>query len=303
MLPLPSHTPSTPSADIPCATLPMTTTNGLFMDPARARAFGESLATRYRNAAPYPHIAIDDFLPADLATQVLEHFPPAPADKTGAEYALNYAGIQAHKRQVFPNDCDAFCRNLFGFFNAAPFLQFLEGMTGTQGLIADPYFHGGGFHETSRGGKLGIHADFRINEQLHLTRRMNVLIYLNQGWQEAWGGTLEIWDQSMRTKCHSIVPIFNRCVVFNTDAKSYHGHPEPLTCPEGVTRKSIALYYYTASRAVYEEVPGSSTMYVARPGDDAFTRRQARILRMQNYTKDLLPPILFRALRALKRRL
>lgn len=284
---------------MPHATLPIE--QGLYLDPAAAHAFGASLAEAYRNAAPYPHIMIDGFLPDTLAQEIVENFPNETADKSAAERATNYEGVQVNKRQVFPNDANAFCRNLFGFFNSAPFLQFLEGMTGITGLIPDPYFYGGGFHETFPGGKLGIHADFRIHEQLHLQRRMNLLIYLNKDWDEAYGGTLEIWDQGMK-QCHEkILPLFNRCVVFNTDAKSFHGHPDPLTCPPGRSRRSIALYYYTASpRAVYEEVRADTTMYRARPGDDAATRRSALILRLQNHAKDWLPPVAFRALRHLK---
>jgi Rps23 Pro-64 3,4-dihydroxylase Tpa1-like proline 4-hydroxylase len=283
------------------ATLPMQTDDGVFLDTAAARAFGKQLTATYNGAEPYPHIVMDQFLPTELAQQILAHFPARRPGKDAEEYASNYVGIQEHKRQVFPNDCDAFCRNLFGFFNSAAFLQFLEGLTGIEGLIADPYFHGGGFHETSRGGKLGIHADFRLNEQLHLARRLNVLIYLNPDWRDDYAGHLEIWDRAMKTKCRRVAPLFNRCVVFNTDADSYHGHPEPLSCPEGVTRRSIALYYYTASRAVYEEIPANTTMYRARPGDDASIQRRAQWLRLQNYAKDFLPPILFRALRQLKK--
>jgi len=284
------------------ATLPMDTHNGLALNLASALPFGESLATHYSTAVPYPHIVIDDFLPATFAEEILANFP-VETEKNLKEYALNYSGIQKNKRQVSPQDCNAFCRTAFGFFNAAPFLQFLEGLTGISGLISDPYFNGGGFHEISSGGKLGIHADFRIHEQLHMVRRINVLIYLNKNWQEHYGGCLEIWDKSMFKRQRSIAPIFNRCIVFNTDATSYHGHPEPLTCPDGITRKSIALYYYTASKAVYDELPSHNTMYVGRPNEDAHSRKQALILRLQNYAKDCLPPILFRALRMVKQRI
>jgi Rps23 Pro-64 3,4-dihydroxylase Tpa1-like proline 4-hydroxylase len=299
-----SHPQSPPDTDASAqkATLPISMSDGLSLDPEAARAIGASLHTAYTTAKPYHHIVIDDFLPTALTQQLLDNFPPSKTETSAAENALNYSGIQVKKRQIYPYDTNEFCRNAFAFFNAAPFLQFLEELTGIDGLIPDPYFHGGGFHEISRGGKLGVHADFRIHEQLHLQRRLNVLIYLNQDWPAEYGGELEIWDQSMQQKCASIAPIFNRCVVFNTDAKSYHGHPEPLNCPENRTRKSIALYYYTASQGVYQDLPSDSTMYVARPGEDAHSRKMAAKLRLQNHLKDFLPPILFRALRQLKQR-
>ena len=111
---------------------------------------------------------------------------------------MGYAGL--HKRQILPEECDAPARQLFHFFNSQPMLEFLEGLTTIQALIPDPYFVGGGYHETGRGGKLGIHADFRINEQLHLHRRLNVIIYLNEDWETPYGGKLELWDREMTAK-------------------------------------------------------------------------------------------------------
>ncbi len=61
----------------------------------------------------------------------------------------------------------------------------------------------------------------------------------------------------------SVLPVFNRCVIFNTDAELYHGHPLPMTCPEGTFRRSIALYYYTVEENPYRR----ATYYQARPGD------------------------------------
>ena len=98
-----------------------------------------------------------------------------------------------------------------------------------------------------------------------------------------------------------VSPLLNRCVVFNTDADTWHGHPDPLLTPDGVKRRSIALYYYTASRGVYEEVPNRSTMYVARPGDSAQDRTEARSFRTEEYLKDWLPPVAYRGLARVRR--
>lgn len=273
--------------------LPIERGRGLYMDSQLAREAGLQLSRAYCLAEPYPHIVIDNFLPVQLIDDILQKFPSQTLSDD-RYYEGDYAGH--HKRQIYPESCDEVMRNVFHFFNSAPMLQFLEGVTSIQGLIGDPYFNGGGFHEIARGGKLGIHADFRINEQLHLLRRINLLIYLNIDWKEEYGGHLEIWDQEMKSRRQSILPVFNRCVIFNTDAHSYHGHPDPLNCPQSMTRKSMALYYYTASKKIYEDMPAHSTMYVARPDDSAAIKRQAVKLRSYNYLKDLLPPIAFRAI-------
>ena len=129
--------------------------------------------------------------------------------------------------------------------NSGPFLAFLERLTGINGLIADPHLRGGGVHIIRRGGKLGIHADFNHHKRLKVFRRLNLLLYLNREWDEAWGGHLELWNRDKTRCCRRIAPVFNRTVIFDTSNFSYHGHPEPLECPQDESRKSLALYYYT----------------------------------------------------------
>jgi Rps23 Pro-64 3,4-dihydroxylase Tpa1-like proline 4-hydroxylase len=286
--------------DTQSSTLPIQLEHGLFLDPKKAREFGEKLSGQYCSAEPYPHIVLDNFLPNQLAENILQNFP-SEVLRDDKFFESDYYGL--HKRQIFPVNCNDYIRNLFNFLNSSSVLQFLESLTQIKGLIPDPHFDGGGFHETSRGGKLGIHADFRINKQLHLNRRLNMIIYLNKDWEEDYGGCLEIWDKSMKNKIHSILPVFNKCVIFNTDATSYHGHPDPLNTPENITRKSIALYYYTASKSVYDETSDHSTMYVSRPGDNINIRKQVIKTKAREYLKDWLPPIFFRKLRQLKKSL
>ena len=75
-------------------------------------------------------------------------------------------------------------------------------------------------------------------------RIINILIYLNEDWKEEYGGELILYDTELKP-FNTILPIFNRCVIFSTTNKSIHGHPRPLTCLENVVRQSIANYYYT----------------------------------------------------------
>ncbi|MET0335145.1 MAG: 2OG-Fe(II) oxygenase [Rhizobacter sp.] len=280
--------------------LPIVVNDGLKLDYAVARSIGEELSSDYCFAEPFPHIVMENFLPEEVIRMAQSHFPEREL-KSDTVFEMGYAGL--HKRQILPADCDGQARMLFDFFNSQPMLSFLEGISSIDGLIPDPYFVGGGYHETTAGGKLGVHADFRINEKLHLERRMNVIIYLNENWQDEYGGALELWDRKMTGKCHSVMPVFNRCVIFNTDADSYHGHPDPLTCPEGVSRRSIALYYYTASKEIYKEVPDNGTMYQARPTDDAGTRREARQLKLDQHLRQWVPPALLRYVHAVRRRI
>lgn len=272
-------------------TLPVDHADGLSMDPAEARALGELLANDYNGADPFPHIVLDNILPDTLIQKILANFPAEKID-SDINFNLGYGGL--YKRQVMPEDCNAFNVSLFHFFNSRPVLQFLEGLTGIEGLLPDPYFDGGGFHETSKGGKLGIHADFRVNERLHVQRRINLLIYLNPVWDDAWMGQLELWDRGMKECKVKVSPILNRCVVFSTEADTWHGHPDPITPPDGITRRSMALYYYTASREIHNEVPSMNTLYKARPTDSGSVKMEALRFQSDQYFRQWAPPILVR---------
>lgn len=268
-------------------TLPVSRDGDLRMDAEEAYATGAMLAKEYQAGDPFPHIVLDDFLPEPVLQQALQSFPVEKL-RSDIVFDIDYAGH--HKRQILPYDCSKEAQDLFHFLNSAPVLRFLEGLTGIEGLIPDPYFSGGGFHEISRGGLLGVHADFRVNEKLHLERRLNLLVYLNPDWQEEWGGQLELWDKKMQSCRSRVYPVLNRCVVFSTDADSFHGHPDPLNTPDGVKRRSMALYYYTSSHHIHKEVPGHGTMYYARPQDNEAARSQSRQLRNEEYIRDWFPP-------------
>jgi 2-oxoglutarate-Fe(II)-dependent oxygenase superfamily protein len=278
-------------------TLPIELVDGISMDAEGGRELGKRYSEAYRSAFPYPHIVADGFLPTEVIRRVLEDFP---AKRMSSDAYFEQTLLGGSKRRVHPGDCHEFSKEIFAFFNSYEFLQFLEALTGISGLIPDPYFEGGGYHESFRGGSLAIHADFRIHGKLHLQRRLNVLIYLNDVWDPEWGGNLEIWDKSVTTRVKSIEPVLNRCVIFNTDADSYHGHPDPLACPETHSRRSIALYYYTASKSIYDEIPNHSTMSRARPSDSREVKSAVFQWRLRQHLHDLLPPILFRAYRSLR---
>ena len=255
--------------------LPVECSDGFQLDLAKARQAGENLMDEYAFAEPFPHMVIDNFLPQEMAEAILAHFPEEQKSHDKV-YEKGYGGT--HKRQILPYDCDHYVRSAFAFFNSAPMLQFLEGITNIRGLLPDPYFTGGGFHETKAGGLLGIHADFRVNEPLQVLRRVNAIIYLNKDWQDSYGGHLELWDKEMKNKVSSVLPVFNRCVIFNKDEDIFHGHQDPLTTPDGISRKSIALYYYTAMPIKNDTGQSRHTLYVARPYDSPEAKAQAKKL-------------------------
>ncbi|MEO8383353.1 MAG: 2OG-Fe(II) oxygenase [Acidobacteriota bacterium] len=217
-----------------------------------------ALRDRYQTADPFPHIVLDGLFDEDVLRGVLRDFP-APEETrwmrfdSPTEKKLGYF----HEQSTITSTVRSFLDALNGF----EMLLWLERLTGIEGLIPDPYFGGGGLHQIERGGFLKIHADFNVHPKLHLDRRINMLIYMNEGWSEEWGGQLELWSADMTACRQRILPTLNRTVVFSTTDTSFHGHPHPLTAPPGRTRKSVSLYYYTAGRPESERSPAHDTIF------------------------------------------
>ena len=208
-------------------------------------------AQKYGTNTPYPHIYLDDFLPLNVAEAALADFPE-PSDAGWQAYR----DVNQRKKLALSvaEKLPAATRDVLYFLNTRPMLEFLQKLTGIDGVLPDPYFTGGGLHQIRPGGLLEVHADFSYHSHLRLDRRINVLIYLNKDWPEEYGGHFQLWDEKVTRAEKKILPIFNRCAIFSTTSVSFHGHPEPLACPAHRTRKSLATYYYSNGRP--EEAPG-----------------------------------------------
>lgn len=219
-------------------------------------------AKEYRANTPFPNLYFDNFLPGAVAEAALRDFPQ-PKELRWSEFAdHNEVKLAFDKAEKLP----ATIRDVLYFFNSRPMLEFLETLTGINGLIPDPYFVGGGLHQIKPGGFLEVHADFNKHSKLKLDRRLNVLLYLNKDWKEEYGGHFELWNQDMSASVRKILPLFNRMALFSTTSTSYHGHPHPLQCPPDRTRKSIAVYYYSNGRPEEEARDGHDTLFQRREG-------------------------------------
>lgn len=254
--------------------------------------FADKNHERYSNATPFPHIAIDDFLRPEILDAVVRDFPSwdagqweVMADKDQKKFAANVVSKMAPS-----------VRRVLYFLNSREIVNFLEKLTGIEGLIPDPHYAGGGCHELRPGGFLKVHADFNWHQKLRLDRRINLLVYLNKEWQPDFGGSLELWDATMSHKVAEYAPLFNRCVIFNTTDDSYHGNPVPVNCPPGRSRQSLAFYYYTNGRPAGEVSQSHGTLFKNRPGEATVGEVTASL------AQRMVPPVLLDAWRSLKRR-
>lgn len=202
------------------------------------------LRDQFAQERPFRHVAIDDILLPDAARRAEAGFATAlrhkqhSAPKSHRDVLLKTG---TPNLKVMTPDQVA----IFTEIHSNRFVRFLEGVTGISPVFADPELRGGGLHSSWRGAYLNVHTDFNFHPTEDTHRRLNLIIYLNEEWHEEWGGALELWNADV-TRCEaSFLPKFNRAVLFETSEISFHGHPVPLTCPEGVTRKSLAVYYYS----------------------------------------------------------
>lgn len=264
---------------------------GLDYDKLIANA--DSLAEEYRDAAPYPSIAIDNFLPAEMGEEILREFP-APADMLGADKFQNYEKRVA----VNPEDSEfpKSLEHIFYELNSHKIINFLERLTGITGLVADPHFIGGGLIHTLAGGKLPLHVDFTHHRHTNLFRRVNLLIYFNKDWQGDWGGGIELWSAGGEECVKRFEPKFNRAVIFEISDKTWHGLPDPIRCPVDVTRKSINLYYYTAEENPDQEKEVFWTHHLKRV--DSLQDRY--LWTISKFFYAVIPPIIIHAIRKLR---
>ena len=200
-------------------------------------------AADYRRATPFPHTVIDGLFAEDLLERAIVELPSAAR---WARYDT------PDERKVVCSDVRAFGpagETLVHALNSAPFVRFLERLTGIEGLIPDPHLHAAGYMKVPPGGFLGLHYDFSTQQELRLDRRINVLLYLNRDWRPEWGGQLELHSNDpLDSRGHvqiDIEPLFNRLAIFNTP-DALHGHRRPIACPPGRARLCLSWYYYTA---------------------------------------------------------
>ncbi|HXS35428.1 MAG TPA: 2OG-Fe(II) oxygenase [Flavipsychrobacter sp.] len=250
-------------------------------------AFAASNSKAYATAEPFPNIYFDNLFVSEKLKEVLDEFPDLEKNPDLKFNDVNQIKLASKGEYRFEEATKLFMH----YLNSQPFLEFLSILTEIGNLIPDPYFDGGGCHQILRGGMLKIHADFNKHPKTKLDRRINVLIYLNEDWQEEYGGHFELWDKEMKECKKSILPLFNRVAIFSTTSSSFHGHPNPLNCPVGRSRKSLALYYYTNGRPV-EETNGSyqdhNTLFKYRKED-----RKSRLLtNIKDTVRLFVPPIL-----------
>ena len=224
-----------------------------FNDPVHAKMRHE-----YRAAEPFPHTVIDGVFPSCLLEAVAAELPEEVdvmrGCVKGASRCFRAPNEKGKSQITSEKQMGNATRLMFATMRSAPFVRFLEAVSGIDELVPDPAYHGSGVHLTAPGGRLQVHADFN-----HLPgvrdwhRRVNTFVYLNANWSESHGGHLELWNRNLSACMQRVLPLMGRFVAFSSTDFSYHGHPVPLVASQGRARRSLALYYYTVGKRPADE--------------------------------------------------
>ena len=224
------------------------------------------LARVFAQAKPFRHVVVEPFLQPEALTALMGEFPAFAAER-----ARNELG-EVGRKAVVPGirTIGPAYRAFDELLRSQSLLDLLGQITGIEKLLYDQDYVGGGTHENLHGQDLDLHIDFNYHPARGWHRRLNLILFLNEEWRPEWGGCLELhrdpWhpDQDEVAK---VTPVANRAVLFETTERSWHGFPR-IHLPadrQQVSRKSVAVYYYTAERPAAETAAPHGTVYVPQP--------------------------------------
>lgn len=275
----------------------MKTIPAFYFDSAQLHNLALQYHEPFVSAEPFCHVVIDNFLPEPIANLLVDEFPK-PTDIPWTVWGPGETSHTGDPNVEKLGNSDetrfgSFTRHFMSQLNSGVFLKFFESLTGTTSIIPDPTFNHCGQHSTGRGGRLMVHTDANrhpIKNKFH--QHYNLIYFLNQDWKEEYGGHLELWSRDAKRCVKRILPVFNRIVLFDTGKYSYHGHPEPLTCPAGRRRNSLAVYYYVPDRPNDENYKGIQpiTWVPTRKEDLEFIKKPGS--RIKKVLLKILPPCL-----------
>jgi len=259
--------------------------NGAFFAPEKI----EALAAEFRRNAPFPHLVFEGLFNPRLLELIHADF-----DRLNWSDWRRFDNSHEYKLGSLPNTRFGNATQLyFNTIHSNAFIDFLQKVTGVDGLIPDPMLNAGGLHEIPKGGRFAMHIDFNQHPFTKLDNRLVFITYLNKDWLPSYGGALELQSMDDENCKVEIEPIFGRSALFYHSSKSFHGHPNPVNAPNGRARRSAAAYFYSNGRSDNETTDFHTTLF---PKAIKISRHQ----KFMNVVKYVTPPVVVDAVRKFK---
>jgi hypothetical protein len=244
-----------------------------------------SLRNEYQNAQPYPHLVLSNLFSPSVLDGVLQEMPDWNS-KVMVQQREDYL-MKSNLRSALDMGDRTF--DFVSAIHSAAFLYLISQITGIEALLPDPYMTGAGLTIVPEGGRFDVHADRNTDHYCGLKRRLVMLLYLNKDWRPELGGQLELWDTAATACQKTIEPDFNRVVLFEINDVNFHA-VRPVTKGSGRVRRSLTVYYHTVDADVVLHNSIFAPTYLQKK--EPFLRRA---------TRDVLPPLLYRAARRVVR--
>ncbi len=226
------------------------------------------LHNQYIVAQPFPHMVFKNIFDPDILKKAAKEFNGCETKK---EWKAFKKPETCEHKYAKHKDFKKHSQYIINQLKSKKFIGWLQKLTGSRNLLYDEGLGGAGLHAVATEGFLKIHVDFNLKtlrigkDKIEAVRKINVLLYLNKDWKTIWGGDLELWNSDLTFCVQKIMPKLGTLVIFEASEISYHGHPQPLHCPYGEYRKSIATYYYVKKSSGYTTDP-HGTLYQSIDG-------------------------------------
>jgi Rps23 Pro-64 3,4-dihydroxylase Tpa1-like proline 4-hydroxylase len=228
------------------------------------------------------HLVIDQFLDNQLALSCQQEIINASSDNWDRYDNFFEQKYTYRDKNNLPENVN----HLFKQLTSNEFINKLNHLTGLT-LINDDDKIFWGVHLFNNSDKLDIHVDAGRHLKTGLVKAITLGIYLSYKWNEENGGHFEFWEGDKSNhpdpkiyKCNKkILPIFNRCIIFENNDTSWHGVPDPCICNNDEKRIFLTLSYLTTEKNNFQN-ERFKAYFIKRPNDPEDEEKdKMRILR------------------------
>jgi hypothetical protein len=216
----------------------------------------EALNRQFKGTEPVPYLVLDNFFPSQTAINLERE-----CEQIELEHWTKFTRLDSYMEECIKIEHMPYAFNIINEIHSKLGMEWLSQVTGIPDLLPDPYLVGAGYSRSYKGNCLKVHTDFNWNDKLKLHRRATLIVYLSSLWKESYGGDLEFWDYEKTGPVVKFSTLFNRCIIWEHHNRGFHGFPEPIKCPESISRNTLRLFFYSSNLDPDQWEPPHRSLY------------------------------------------